>query len=325
MALVSFCLALIASSGASAALASQEQPPASAPPNEATAPATPEPKPETPVLQNTGKPMLLPFRCSDEDVHWAGMTCSEEEPCPVYLELTALEVVGNKIFAAGNLHSATTTLYTVLLASDDAGQTWREGHARLRGSSLDHIQFVDFENGWISGQVVAPVAQDPFFLITSDGGKSWRHHAIFSEGRTGSIQQFWFDSKSTGKMLLDRSQSGETGSRFELYESPNGGETWMIREAGDKPMQVRRVAAPENSDTRLRPDGPSKSFRIEKRSGGRWASIAAFAVRVGECKPALAPLQEPAEPAATETAEPAEPAELPARPTAKPPSLKRKK
>ena len=55
---------------AAAAAWAQEQPPAI---------------PAPPVLENSGKPMLLPFRCTEDDVQWAGLSCSEDEPCPVYL------------------------------------------------------------------------------------------------------------------------------------------------------------------------------------------------------------------------------------------------
>ena len=54
----------------------QEQPPAS---------------PVPPVLENAGKPMLLPFGCTQDDVQWAGLSCPADEPCPVYLELAAVE------------------------------------------------------------------------------------------------------------------------------------------------------------------------------------------------------------------------------------------
>ena len=50
-------------------------------------------------------------------MEWAGMSCSDEEPCPVYLELAAVESVGNRIFLAGNIHSNAVTLYSLLLAS----------------------------------------------------------------------------------------------------------------------------------------------------------------------------------------------------------------
>lgn len=236
------------------------------------------------ILQNTGKPMQVEFRCTDEDMQWAGMSCTEEEPCPVYLELAAVESVGNRIFLAGNIHSASVTLYSVLLASSDAGQSWQEAYERVRGAGLDHIQFVDFETGWVGGQLLFPLPQDPFLLLTTDGGKSWRRRPIFNEPRSGSIQQFWFSSRNNGSVVIDRAQSGES-SRYELYESPSGGESWMIKEVNERPIRLKR-ALPGAADWRIRADASSKSFKIERQQGERWNAIAGFLVPIGACKPA---------------------------------------
>src|SRR5690348_5983015 len=160
-------------------------------------------------LTNSGAPLRVPFQCTNEDMEWAGMSCTEEEPCPVYLELAAVESVGNRIFLAGNIHSNSVTLYSVLLSGVDGGRTWTEPYERIRGVELDRIQFIDFENGWIGGQVLVPVAQDPFLLITSDSGKTWRKRPIFGENRAGTISQFWFSSRTNGDLLIDRSQSGD--------------------------------------------------------------------------------------------------------------------
>jgi photosystem II stability/assembly factor-like uncharacterized protein len=109
-----------------------------------------------------------------------------------------------RIFAAGNIHSSAVTLYSVLLASEDAGHTWREAYERIRGASLDRIQFLDAELGWTSGQALSPLPQDPFLLLTSDGGKTWRQRVIFSESRVGSIQQFHFSARDSGSLIIDR-------------------------------------------------------------------------------------------------------------------------
>ena len=112
------------------ALWAQDQPPVTQPP---AAPAAP------PVLENAGKPIPVPFRCTDEDIRSAGLTCSEQDPCPVYLELAAVESTGIRIFAAGNIHTANATLSTILLGTEDNGLTWREAYERVRGAGLDHI------------------------------------------------------------------------------------------------------------------------------------------------------------------------------------------
>lgn len=262
------------------------------------------------ALQFAGKPIQIESRCTPEDMRSAGLLCTEEEPCGLYLEVAAVESVGNKIFAAGNIHTDTATLYSILLASDDSGKTWREPFERLKASGLDQIQFVDFENGWISGQALQPFPHDAFFLITSDGGKTWRRRPVWGESRAGTVGQFWFTSRSAGSMVV---HGGEAG-RYELYETPNGGETWMLREVNEKPLRLRRAAG-ANPDWRIRADKATQAFWIERRQGEKWAGMAAFAVNAGECKPE-APKEEAAPP-------PEEPPPPPAEIRRAPPSLKR--
>jgi photosystem II stability/assembly factor-like uncharacterized protein len=297
----------------SSAMALAQLPPENPPPDGAP--------PAKPVMIYSGKPLSIPFACSDEDMQWGGMSCTEEEPCPIYLELSALEAVGGSLFVSGNLHSAATTLYSVLLASSDSGKNWTEPVERIRGAGLDQIQFIDFESGWISGQHLHPLPQDPFLLITNDGGKTWRRQPVFGETRFASVVQFWFTSKNDGAIVVDRGQSSET-SRYEKYETPNGGDTWMIRETNDQAIRLRRT--PPNADWRIRADGPTQSFRIEQRQGNSWTAVSAFAIRAGQCKPPertfAEPPPEPVEPA-PEPEPP--PAAAPPRGPRRPPTLKK--
>lgn len=260
------------------------------------------------VLENTGKPMALPFRCTEEDMAWAGMSCSEEEPCPVYLEVTAAEGVGNQIFATGNLHSDTVSLYSVLLRSQDAGKSWREGYERIRGAGLDHIQFADFVNGWASGETLFPLPQDPFLLITADGGKTWRRQPIFDETQAGSIQQFFFSSKNEGSLIIDHGE-GSGKERYALYESPNAGGTWGVKQISGKPLRLTH--SPDTAEGwRVQADRATGAFRVEQRQGDRWTVAASFAVRVGACKPTAQEEKAPTEEKAPDVA----PAPVPKRP-----------
>src|SRR4051812_32499441 len=93
------------------------------------------PPPAPVVLEFTGKPLVMPFKCSDEDIQLAGLTCSEEDPCPVYLEVASVNSAGSGVVAAGNLHSAAVTLFSILLGSQDGGRTWREVYDRIRGAA----------------------------------------------------------------------------------------------------------------------------------------------------------------------------------------------
>ena len=244
---------------------------------------------QNPLLQNTGKPMMVDSRCGEEEIRLAGLSCTIDDPCPVFLELASVEAVGNRIFAAGNIHSAATTLSSVLLASDDSGKTWREPHERVRLAGLDRIQFIDFENGWVGGEVQHPLPHDPFLLATTDGGKTWQARPIFGEPQFGSVLQFWFSSRTNGSLVIDRGRAGESG-RYELYETPNAGESWMLRQTNERPIEMKRGNGTANADWRLRPDAASKSYRIERRAGEGWRGMAAFAVSIGVCKPPEIPV-----------------------------------
>jgi hypothetical protein len=258
-------------------------------PSAGAAPATAS----QPAMENTGKPILPRFQCTDEDIARAGLTCSEQDPCPVYLELAAVDVAGNRILTAGNYHTSSVTLYSLLLASEDGGRTWREPHERVRAAGLDHIQFLDTETGWVSGQVLSPLPQDPFLLVTLDAGKTWRRRPILSEdadNKVGTIQQFSFAAKDSGSLIIDHGQ-GTDGDRYELYESRDAGENWSIKESSNKPIRLRRAPPAPSTEWRVRADGPSQAFHIEKRAAEapagreRWTSIASFAVKAGHCKP----------------------------------------
>jgi photosystem II stability/assembly factor-like uncharacterized protein len=256
----------------------QDQPPAGQP-GDQEVPA------ELPVLTNGGKPMLLPFQCTREDVGSAGFSCSEDAPCPIYLELSAAAGVGNHYYVAGDIHSDAVTLYSVLLGSDDAGRTWRELHKRIRAAGLDHLQFLDAETGWVGGEQLFPLPQDPFVLVTADGGKNWHGQLIFGENSDyhfGSLQEMYFASKNNGAVVVDRSSGGDPGP-FALYESVDGGASWTVKEQNAKPLHVKGAPAPD-ADWRVRVDAATKAFQVEHRQAESWTPKASFAVNIGFCK-----------------------------------------
>jgi len=284
-------------------------PPDAAPPpvKAAEAPAGP------PRLVFEGKPLTVPGHCGDEQIQALQLGCSREEPCPLFLELAGLEAVGNSIFLTGNIHTELVTLDSILLASDDSGKTWTEPHARIRQGVIEPVQFIDFQNGWVAGQVMQTIPRDPFVLITNDGGKTWRRRPLFDDGRVGSVEYFAFTSKTQGTMVLDRSKAGDPNAKYELYETNTGGSSWQIREVSKTLMKPKRPL-PGNGDWRLRADAASKAYRVERRTGAAWQTVASFLVRLPGCMPAEAPpVAEPPPP---------EP-EAPVKPVG-PPSLKKK-
>ena len=296
---------------------------------EAEAPAKSK-EPEAPkkvILDNQGKPIRVPFGCTDDDISAFGMTCTPDDPCAVYLELAAVYGLNSRIFLAGNLHNGSSTMYSVLLVSEDNGKTFQEAAERIRSAGLDRFQFFDNETGWASGGVLTALPRDPFLLLTTDGGRNWRQRPVFSESKPGLIEHFSFESKTAGVMLVDKGQGAE--GRFERYESMTGGDTWMVREVSSRPPKLKPAAGPA-ADWRLQADARLKAHSIERRVGERWERVATFQIKVGECKPTANATPEPetaAEPIADVPTRPVapEPAIVPRRGPSKPPSLKKRK
>jgi hypothetical protein len=272
---------------ASACLAQEPSPPPAPPPAQTPAPApAPAPPPEPPpVLVNQGKPMHLSASCGDAEIVEFGMVCREDDPCPVFLEISSVEAVGNKLFLAGNVHVQSATLWSVLLASEDMGKTWTEPAPRIRGAALDLLRFVDFENGWVAGQISSSLPKDPFVLKTSDGGKSWKRFNLFEETAYGAIESLWFESKTQGSLNLN--MRGGPGARYQRLETTNGGESWAMKQSSPKPLPPLRPRVPGNGDLewRAQPDAKSKSYRIEQKQSAKWSVVASFELNAGVCKP----------------------------------------
>jgi photosystem II stability/assembly factor-like uncharacterized protein len=238
---------------------------------------------QTPSAQT---PVRVPFDCSPEQAEAFGLNCSEDEPCPVYLELASAAGVTGRVFVAGNLHTSDTTLSSLLMASEDGGATWTEPVPRLHNAALEQIEFLESQAasmiGWISGESIDPLTRNPFLLLTADGGKTWRQKPLFEEATFGAIAQFHFSSKNDGELLLDLTQ-GKT-KRAESYITHTGGESWELQGRGPA---IRLATAPRQSDWRVRADASSGSYRVEhsaNAAGPRiWESVANFTIHVTDC------------------------------------------
>ncbi len=241
-----------------------------------------------------GEPVHLVYACAEEDLQFAGLSCTDDQPCAIYLELSSVAADGKKIAVAGNLHSSAATLGSVLLLSDDSGATWKEPTPRIRGSALDQVQFHDPQTGWAAGETQYPLPRDPFFLLTTDGGASWRQIPLGEEGSAGAIQRFWFDSGKHGEAIVDAGRTSQSG-RYLAYESETGGESWTLTGKRDQPPKLLHAPpAMENSDWRLSPSKDGKTFQLEQRADTRWTPVASFLIEVADCRIHAEELKEPA-------------------------------
>ncbi len=240
------------------------------------------PSPTDDALLNTGEPMKLKFACGEEELSAAGMSCSDDDPCPVYLELSGVSAAGKKLSLAGNLHGPSATLFSVLLTSEDNGITWKEPAARIPGAALDQAQFIDPLHGWAAGETQVPLARDPFFLLTSDGGASWRREPITEEGGAGAVQRFWFDSVDHGELIVDAGRTAQ-GGRYAMYESHTKGESWNILSKTAQMPRLRHAPSLDDVDYRIGTDGAIRASVVEKRDGEKWNRIASFFIQVANC------------------------------------------
>lgn len=237
---------------------------------------------DTPVLENTGKPIALPFKCDAQQLDEAGLTCTSDDPCHVYLELTGIEAAGTKLFLTGNLHTRVTTLSSIALESSDAGRTWTEPVERMPQTSFEGIQFIDFQRGWIAGESVQPLPRDPFFLITDDGGRTWRNQPLFDDDHPGAIESFWFESHDNGSLILD---TGLPGDRHELYETTDGGSHWNLRRRSAAPIPLRGQRARDaTAGWRFQADSRAGAYRIESTGAAATSPAASFLIEVGLCR-----------------------------------------
>ena len=228
-------------------------------------------------------PVKVDVHCAQSDIEEAGLSCSSSDPCPVYLELSAVASTGVRLVVIGNLHTEAVTLSSIVLVSEDGGTTWTEPAPRIPFASLDQIQFLGLANGWIGGQVLFPTPRDVFMLVSGDGGKNWERRAVAESGHEGALSEFWFTSKDSGKLVVDRGVAG-SGGRYELYVSMTGGEGWEINQTSTTPLHVKPAAA-GGPEWRLRPDAASQSYQLDRQTASGWRSIAAFPVQPGVCKP----------------------------------------
>jgi hypothetical protein len=234
-----------------------------------------------PLAAAAQEPVKVPFACAEDELQAAGLLCTEEEPCAIYLELSAIAPAGKKIFVAGNLHANSGTLDSILLSSDDGGLTWKEPAPRVRAAAIEQLEIYDLEHGWAAGEIQYPLPADPFFLVTSDGGQTWRQRPVSDDGGPGAIQRFWFDSAQHGELIVDAGKSSP-GGRYVTWESETGGGSWMVRGATDKLPALKHVPPSVEPDFRIRAAG-EKSYLIEVRKGEKWETLATFPIEIASC------------------------------------------
>lgn len=253
----------------------------------------PQPPPEekeedkTVELVYEGEALALPLECRAEAFLRAGFTCSEADPCDMFLELVEITSMQDRVLIIGNIHSTEATIATVLLSSGDGGKTWVEPAGRVDAAGLEMIHTLDGDHAWVGGQqTTQDHASTPFLLVTTNGGAHWVRRPFWSgdEERHGAVLEIYFDDAQHGFVIIDKLTS--EGDSYELYESMNSGLSWSIRQvSSEMPVIRRRITAdaPEKP-WRLNENRSNASYEIEHLIDGEWTKVSAFTVDLGACK-----------------------------------------
>lgn len=112
----------------------------------------------------------------------------------------------NKGWVVGSVSKRERVIDSILVYTDDAGQSWRRQRAPSR-LELIHIDFVSDKRGWIVGA-------DGTVLFTRDSGESWTKQ---NTGTNATLYHVDFRSDKRGWAV---------GERGTLLRTTDGGETW---------------------------------------------------------------------------------------------------
>ena len=111
-----------------------------------------------------------------------------------------------KGWVVGSVSKRERVVDSVLVYTDDGGETWRRQRAPSR-LELIHIDFVSDKRGWIVGD-------GGTILFTRDGGQSWTQQKA---GVNGTLYHVDFRDDKRGVVV---------GERGVLLRTTDGGETW---------------------------------------------------------------------------------------------------
>jgi photosystem II stability/assembly factor-like uncharacterized protein len=119
-----------------------------------------------------------------------------------------------KGWVVGSVSRGDLVVDSILVYTDDAGETWRRQRAPSR-TELIHIDFVSDKRGWIVGE-------GGTILNTLDAGETWTKQA---SGTTATIYHIDFRDDKKGWAV---------GERGTILRTTDGGETWSAVAANVK-------------------------------------------------------------------------------------------
>ncbi len=188
-----------------------------------------------------------------------GRTWATPEFPPTKHDLDGLEIVGDRVWAAGT---------SQLRTSSDGGRRWEELPTHGAPFSIGHhLSFVDAAVGWHAlgsrAGVSGPLA------ATRDGGRSWTHVAVPAAAED-RIMAIHLRSPSAGYLLLAdatilRTEDG--GKTWTTLRVPAGGRE-LLAEPPAAPVEAIRFTDALHGVVVLYAERPRGFVALETRDGG---------------------------------------------------------
>jgi len=243
-----------------------------------------KPGPPEPV-RYSGDPITPPAMCEAIDEYFAAI-CNDRDSCEMLLELVHVEETTSGVVAVGEIHTTAENVSSIMLLSEDGGESWSEPTDRIPRATFEKALFSDRDTGWAAGTSgEAGAGQRTFFAVTTDGGKKWRRFDVRAGGeeRSGRIVDFRFDTPKHGYLILEKAASTD---RFELYETFNGARSWSTRGlTPERPKFPGRRRTVDESNWRVEEEPDSGVYLIQGREeeSAPWTTRARFAASLGAC------------------------------------------
>ena len=229
----------------------------------------------------SGDPLLLPPPCDPALLEAAYLQCSDGAPCEISAEILGAARAGDRLWAFGDFRTSSATVASLLVVSEDGGETWTPPLEPIPGAALEAVEIEDADHGFLAGQrETGGATRQPFFAAMRDGGLYWQTWDVTAgqEERGGVIADFRFDGPEHGYLILERLSTDD--DPFELYETYNGARSWSVRQIS--------AEMPRMPGARRLPSVPD--WRVEKQDGlyliiekNQSEPTARFVEHVGSC------------------------------------------
>jgi photosystem II stability/assembly factor-like uncharacterized protein len=109
-----------------------------------------------------------------------------------------------------------------LLATDDAGRTWRE-------MQVPHLTYITstFLNSRDVGWIASNDFKDVAVSRTIDGGRSWTESRFTTPSKSNQVTDLFFVDALRGWLIVDHGYDERGDASSDLFSSVDGGATWV--------------------------------------------------------------------------------------------------